>query len=524
MSRKDKRKQEEKEHIKGEQKRTKKPIKKSKNRNKYRNLKHTHGLSVNNDISEISVAIQDNIKEHNSSEERQKNQNKKVKRKKKKDNIFVKILKTILKTFLILILIIVLLLGCFIGWIGFKYDWNLNEMVKGGAKEVALFITGQTEEDLAKLDPLYCLVLGVSTDEGLLLTDTIILCAYYPRTQQASMLSIPRDTFVGKSESTAGGYDKINALYQSGGGGNAGAKKVLDAVEKLTGLKINNYLAVKNDGLIEIVNAIGGVDFDVPINMDYDDPSQKLYIHLKKGRQHIDGPKAEQLLRFRHNNNGTSYPAEYGDNDIGRMRTQREFITETVKQTLQFRNVTKINDLIKIAFRNIDTNLDLDYVLKYSPAIVEFDAASIQNSYLPGEPAVMGPQKLWFYRAYKNDTKELIQDMFTFKQAESDANAEGVALNPEYINLQLLNASSDENIFEDTKKRLESKGYNIAQTGETTYSKTTKVINRTSKKEEVIDELIDVLGYGNETTGKTEKNYDITVIVGDDMKQYTVAM
>lgn len=136
----------------------------------------------------------------------------------------------------------------------------------------------------------------------------------------------------------------------------------------------------------------------------------------------------------------------------------------------------------------------------------------------------MGSQKLWFYRAYKNDTKQLIQDMFTFKQAESDANAEGTALSPEYINVQLLNASSDEKVFEDTKKRLEDKGYNIAQTGETTYSKTTKIINRTSKKEEVIDELIDTLGYGNETTGKTEKNYDITIIVGDDMKQYVVAM
>jgi len=101
----------------------------------------------------------------------------------------------------------------------------------------------------------------------------------------------------------------------------------------------------------------------------------------------------------------------------------------------------------------------------------------------------MGPQSLWFYRAYKNDTKELIQNMFVFKQAESDANAEGVALKPEYINIQLLNASSDENVFKETKKRLEEQGYNIAQIGETTYTKTTKVINRTSKKEEVIDKV-----------------------------------
>lgn len=147
------------------------------------------------------------------------------KKNKKKPNIFWRIIKTILKVVLIIILILVLLLGCFVGWLGFKYDWDLNKMLKGGAKEVALMVTGQTEEDVANLDPIYCLVLGISTDEGNLLTDTIILCAYYPRTQEASMLSIPRDTFVGKSESTAGGYDKINALYQSGGGGDVGAKK-----------------------------------------------------------------------------------------------------------------------------------------------------------------------------------------------------------------------------------------------------------------------------------------------------------
>ncbi len=442
------------------------------------------------------------------------------KKSKKKSNIFWRIIKTILKVILIIILILVLLLGCFVGWLGFKYDWDLNKMLKGGAKEVALMVTGQTEEDVANLDPIYCLVLGISTDEGNLLTDTIILCAYYPRTQEASMLSIPRDTFVGKSESTAGGYDKINALYQIGGGGDAGAKKVLAAVEKLTGLEINNYLAVQNDGLIKIVDAIGGVEFNVPINMNYDDPGQDLRIHLSKGMQHIDGAKAEQLLRFRHNNDGTSYPEEYGDNDIGRMRTQREFITETIKQTLQFKNVTKINQLIEIAFDNIETNMDMNYVMKYSPAALEFDVSAIQTAYLPGTPAQFGPQKLWFYRANKTAIKDTIQEMFTFKQAESDASSGSTAaLKPEYIKVQLLDATGDETVFENTKKRLSSKGYSIKETGSTTISKTTKVINRTEKKEEVVDELIDTLGYGTTSTGKNSSEYDITVIVGQDMNQ-----
>lgn len=383
-----------------------------------------------------------------------------------------------------------------------------------------MMVTGQSEEDIANLEPIYCLVMGISTDEGNLLTDTIILCAYYPRTQQASMLSIPRDTFVGKSEATAGGNDKINAVYQSGGGGDAGAKKVLSAVEKITGLEINNYLAVKNEGLIKIIDAIGGVEFNVPINMNYDDPGQDLHIHLSAGMQHIDGSKAEQLLRFRHNNDGTSYPEEYGDNDIGRMRTQREFVSETVKQTLQFKNVTKINQLIEIAFQNIDTNMDMNSTMKYSPAALEFDVSAIQTSYLPGTPAQFGAQKLWFYRGNKTEIKNLIQEMFTFKQAESDAQstATGV-IKPEYIKVQLLDASGNETVFENTKKRLVNKGYNIEETGTTTVSKTTKVINRTDKKEEVIDELINTLGYGNTSSGKTSSRYDITVIVGQDMNQ-----
>lgn len=439
----------------------------------------------------------------------------------KKDGIFKKILKTILKTILVVILLLVLIIGCFIGWLGFTNNWDWNKMLRKGAKQVALLATGQTEADLANLKPIYCLVLGISTDEGLELTDTIMVCAYYPRTQQASMLSIPRDTFVGKSEATAGGNDKINARYQI-----SGISGILNSVNKITGLDIQNYVIIRNGGLIELVDAIGGVEFDVPINMNYDDTKQNLAIHLNKGLQKLNGQQAEGLVRFRHNNDGTSYPIEWGDNDLGRMKTQRLFITETIKQTLRFRNVTKINELIEIAFRNIETNLDMDYVMKYSPAALEFDVASIQTEYLPGAPATFGlpqpasPEGLSFYRANKTEIKKIIQELFTFKQQEYDTGAEVSILKPSNIKIQLLNATQDETILETTQKRLEEKGYNIEEVGTTTLAKTTKVINRTEKKEEVVDELIDTLGYGNEAIGKNKQDCDFTIIIGEDMKQY----
>jgi LCP family protein required for cell wall assembly len=462
--------------------------------------------------------------EQEEKERKKRNKNSKTKNKiekKKKDGVFKKILKTILKTILILILLIILLIGCFIGYLGFTNNWDWNKMLKKGAKQVALLATGQTEADLANLDPIYCLVLGISTDEGIELTDTIMVCAYYPRTQQASMLSIPRDTFVGKSEATAGGNDKINARYQV-----SGISGILSSVNKLTGLNIENYVIIRNGGLIDLVDAIGGVEFDVPINMNYDDPGQELAIHLVKGKQKLNGSQAEGLVRFRHNNDGTSYPVEYGDNDLGRMRTQREFITETLKQTLKFKNVTKINELIEIAYQNIETNLDMNYVMKYSPAAIEFDTSAIQTEYLPGASAMFGkpqpgsPQGLSFYRADKTKIKNVIQELFTFKQQQYDSGAEVSIIQPSNIKIQLLNATQDEKLLETTQKRLEEKGYNIENTGITTIAKTTKIINRTEKKEEVVDELIDTLGYGDEVKGKSKQECDFTIVIGEDMKQY----
>ena len=445
--------------------------------------------------------------------------NKKQKEKNKKERTFKKIIKTILKLILVLLLLIILSAGIFIGWLGFKYNWNWNTMLKKGAKQVALIATGQTEEDIQNLEPIYCLILGISTSEyeNAKVTDTIIIGAYYPRTQQASMISIPRDTFVGKSKATANGNHKINAVYA-----NRGIEGLLTEVNKLTGLDIKNYVIIKNKGLIQFVDALGGIEFDVPKDMNYDDWEQNLHIHLSKGKQKLNGQQAEQLVRYRHDNDGSSYSSEYGDNDIGRMRTQREFITQIAKQTLKIGNITKINDLIKIAFDNIETNLDMDYVMKYSPAAIEFDMSALQATYLPGTtpPPFGSPIPLYFFEVNKAELKKIIQEYFIFKQQKYDTGSEETSLAPSNIKIQLLNASGDEEVFKNTKKRLEEKGYKIESTGTTTIAKTTKVINRTEKKIDVVDELIDTLGYGDESIGEDLSKYDFTIAVGQDMKQY----
>lgn len=173
-------------------------------------------------------------------------------------------------------------------------------------------------------------MLGQNSDLGQTLTDTIICVGYNPESQKAFLLSIPRDTFVGNNIENAKPQDKINCLYSE-----KNPQKILDKVSELTGLNIEYYVKIDNKALIELVDVIGGVEFEVPIDMNYDDKSQGLHIHLKKGVQIIDGKKAEQLLRFRHNNNGSSYSQEYGDNDFGRMKTRKRIYFSSFKPNIK---------------------------------------------------------------------------------------------------------------------------------------------------------------------------------------------
>ena len=161
--------------------------------------------------------------------------------------------------------------------------------------------------------------------------------------------------------------------------------------------------------LPKIVDKIGGVDFDVPIDMNYDDKSQNLHIHLKKGFQKIDGDKAEQLVRFRHNNNNTSYPSSYGDNDIGRMRTQREFIKATAKQVLSLKNTFKINSIIDTAFDNIETDMPKSKILSYVPYAIDLDLETIKMEQMPGTPKMVNG--VWIYVADKKQINELVNKL-----------------------------------------------------------------------------------------------------------------
>lgn len=274
----------------------------------------------------------------------------------------------------------------------------------GGLKGVVATVLGENTSELSNLKTINVLLLGISEDLNSKLTDTIMVCSYNPKTQRASIISIPRDTYIGKNKNSVKANDKLNTVYSK-----SGIDICMEKVEQITGIELDYYAVVNTKALIKIVDIIGGVNFDVPIKMNYDDPTQNLHIHLNKGMQKIDGEKAEQLLRFRHNNNGSTYSQEYGDNDYGRMKTQREFIKETMKQTLQLKNITKAKKIISAVFENVNTNVEEGLIKQYLPYAIEFNTDSILMEQLPGESTKYND--VWVYEYNKKETTSLVKEI-----------------------------------------------------------------------------------------------------------------
>ena len=482
----------------------------------------------------------------------QKDENKREKKKEKKNKKKKsKVLKRVLIGLLIVILVLV---------IGITYKTQKNG---GGLQGLLSALVGHDGETLKNLEPIQVLLMGVSSDNGGKLTDTIIVGTYDPKNQKASLLSIPRDTFVGKNPQTGTGMDKINALYQKS------PEKTLEKVNELTGLNIKYYMVIDNEALIKLVDVIGGVDFYVPIDMVYDDPTQDLHINLKQGQQKLNGDKAEQLLRYRHGNLDKktgkylgTYPEEYGGNDYGRMRTQREFMIETAKQTINAKNILKIKEIVDIAYEYVETNLSVSVIKDYVPYAVNIDINNIQSAVIPGGSYGPPTYPLWFFIPDKKETAELIKELYSTGDEESSKTTENTNSNTSKntttkttnntatnsttnntvknnttttgnttssnsirkteaakVKIEILNGSNSSATLIAVKKALAAKGYKVTKTTNTTETEKTTIINKSNVNENITENIKDILGTGTVSSSSvSSSNVDITIIIGKDYK------
>ena len=421
-------------------------------------------------------------------------------------------------------ILIVLLLG--IAWFTYrtyKNGWGLSGMLAT--------VVGHDENTKKNLSEIKVLILGVSTDLDSQLTDTIMVASYNPNTQKANLLSIPRDTYTGKNTAKATASLKINAIYNY----YKDPKKTLEAVNELTGLDIQYYVLVRTEALIQLVDAIGGVEFNVPMNMKYDDPTQNLHINLKEGTQKLDGDKAEQLLRFRKNNDGTTYPVEYGNDDFGRMRTQRDFISALLKQTLKPGNIFKLGEILEIAHKNVETNLELSYIKDYIPYAVEFNTDDLRTATLPGTtPDMKETNNVSILVVNKKLSAELIQSMFYGDSTEetedntitnntntsSNSIISTTTVKDNELKIELINGSGNTSKLEEAKTKLEEAGFTVKKTGkqQQIISKTL-ITNKKNATDEQLKNIKQALSVGSTSTSKeVSSQVDVTIVIGEDFE------
>jgi LCP family protein required for cell wall assembly len=205
------------------------------------------------------------------------------------------------------------------------------------------------------------LLAGTSDDYS---ADTIMVCTVDTVGKTVNVLGIPRDTRV----EAARAVKKINTALGVGGIG-----LLKKEVAGILGFMPDFYIKVGLDGLINLVDAIDGVYFDIPYRMDYDDPSQDLHIHFEPGYRRLDGQAAMELVRYR----------GHAGSDLSRMKIQQDFLMAVAKKVIKPQNITKVGTFAKIYAENVETDLTVGNLIWFALRGFEIGTENIHMHTLP---------------------------------------------------------------------------------------------------------------------------------------------
>ncbi len=258
------------------------------------------------------------------------------------------------------------------------------------------------------------LLMGTDAEGGL--TDVMMIYQIDPQMNKVKVLSIPRDTKILFNKKV----EKINAAHSHGkqqngkDGRNRADEYAIRAVKELTGIPIHHFVCINFAAFRQVIDALGGFEFDVPQRMKYSDPWQDLYIDLQPGLQHLDGDKAEQLVRFRRYTNG----------DIDRIQVQQNVLKELIKQKVNPAGLAKVPEIYKIVLNNIDTDMTMSEAVGIAKNILDANGSEegIETFTLPG--SFLDVNKVSYWKADLPAIEKLVAEEFGYGEAvmvDSDA-------------------------------------------------------------------------------------------------------
>lgn len=243
------------------------------------------------------------------------------------------------------------------------------------------------------------LLLG--SDKGGGNADTIIVASYDTKNQKVGVLSVPRDTMVDRDWSRNG---KINAAL-----GHGGPELLAEEITKTLGVPIDYYFHINLQGFVALVDELGGVDVDIPVDMNYDDPYQNLHIHFKKGPQHLDGQAAMEAVRYRHDNK-SSVNANYSDLD--RTKLQQQVLTGLANKVISWNSITKVQSFLNIFNTYVKTDMGMKDMLYFATQGVKLDTKNaVSSATLEGRGDAYYRASAWCMELNQDSTVKLVNEL-----------------------------------------------------------------------------------------------------------------
>jgi len=262
------------------------------------------------------------------------------------------------------------------------------------------------------------LVAGVDRASGL--ADVLMLISWNRDTEEAWILQIPRDTYAAY---TKGSYRKLNGVIHALGG----IEETRTLLEEALGLPIDRFMVVSLDALAQTVDALGGVEVELPQSMEYRDPAQGLVIHLPAGKQTLDGKEAEQLIRYR---------SGYARGDLDRLDTQKIFLAALLKKIKQTHSPATLIKLASALMKNTETDLTVGDVVLLAPELLRLETERVGFVTAPGADTVATVSGASYYVLSSVGMREVLEK---YLGGEADAfDPREIFLNVKYPHFQKI--------------------------------------------------------------------------------------
>lgn len=434
-----------------------------------------------------------------------------MKRKTRRNNFHIRVLKVFSTTLLIMCVVFGAIVGAYAIW-GDKLPTakNLIQIISGIADKVT---PGEKKERIS--------VLVFGEDKAAGLTDVMLYVSVDFKTNKIDIVSLPRDTRVEfddiahntfvkmgerlpkaiKLNSAANYYSYVDS-YTKEENKKARYFFAQEVIKYKFGIDVDFFAQMDLAGFRQIVDAIGGVTMDVPRDLDYEDPYQDLYIHIKKGVQTLSGADAEGIVRFRHG---------YANGDLGRIEMQHLFMKAFVKEMLNDKNQLNKAKIITKMFNEgyIITDMSLTDALVYAGDLVNLNTDSFQMNVIPGEAKTI--DRASYFVIDQIASNKLFAEILSLPGTDNDTkDISSIGLKIEILNGTLINGLASE-----FQEKIEKDGFTVTQIGNYSNNKSQKTRIIVTKQGQGKD-LIEYFNNPEIVVEELPDNIDIRIIIGND--------